>query len=591
MRNPLSAPLFTIIHAEILYNGKRIATWVLIGLFSLNAITWWSSAAIHFGWAPNSDFYIVRLFSGFAFMTAPFFTAMFMGSAVNRDFRYEIGPLLLSAPISRAEYLLGKFFGNFLSLTACFASFAVTLFLLQWEEKEGLVLLPWRLIPFIKHFLMFLVIPHLAVAAFCFMVGTLSRSAKLVYGLVTALYGLYISVMATLEFYAPKLTVPLDPFLIDWISRIGRRTKPDVVNQMVIHFDLDLWTNRAVMFGFAMVFLAILYFRFSIEERRHKKPSSTLLLSLREPAELIHLSDDFLSNRLLLPPLGKLDQSTPLPTVAVVNQGFHARWTQFVAAVGAEFRLLRNERSLIAIAPLMVFLCSLQLSPFGRAPVASVYAINSAYALLLVLLGITLFYTGEMMHRDRECRIEPLLWGAPTPNWIILLSKFTSMLLLALSLVTAVALTAIALQFYRDSASVEIKPYFIVYTIILLPSLVFIIGAVIALHVFLREKYLAHAIGLAIGGGAIYSLLQGHTNPLHNPTLYARWAYPDLLGLEPFRNGIILQRVYWLAITVAAIATADRFYQRLAARTWRTTATIAIPAILIAIIAGLYLEH
>ncbi|MGH9846448.1 MAG: hypothetical protein ACREEM_47730, partial [Blastocatellia bacterium] len=327
------------------------------------------------------------------------------------------------------------------------------------------------------------------------------------------------------------------------------------------------------------------------EERRNKQSASSTLLSLNDPAELIYQTAEPALLQTAPSEIVKAQLSTPLPALTVSNEGSRTRLMQFAAAIGVELKLLGGERSLIVLAPLTVFLCCLELSPSGAAPVASVYAANSAQALLLILSGIALFYTGETMHRERECRAEPLLWSTPAPDWIFLLSKFASLSLISLALMAAVALSAIALHLYRDMASVALAPYLIVYTVILLPSLLFIIDAVITLHVILREKYLAHAVGLGIGGGLIYLLLQGHTNPLYNPALYRLWTYSDLTGSAPFRNGILLHRVYWLAITVAALALAHRFHPRVTTRVWRPAMTTAIAAILIAVIAGICLNR
>src|SRR5262249_27515266 len=155
---------------------------------------------------------------------------------------------------------------------------------------------------------------------------------------------------------------------------------------------------------------------------------------------------------------------------------------------------------------------ALELSPAGAPLVASVYAANSAQTLLLILFGVTLFYAGETMHRDRELRVEVLLWSAPAPDWVVLLSKFAASLLLALALMAATVATAIALHLIRNPETVELLPYFLVYSIILWPTVIFMAGATIALHAVLREKYLAHAAGLGLGGGFIYLLMQGGVN-------------------------------------------------------------------------------
>ncbi|MDQ3011534.1 MAG: ABC transporter permease [Acidobacteriota bacterium] len=532
MRNPLTSPIAVIIQAELLFNLKRVAPRVLIVLFGLNAMLWWGGASVHFGWASNSDFYIIRLFCGFSFLTAPFFVALLMGDAVARDLRLEVHSLLFSSPINRAEYVLGKFFGNFLVVIGCFAGFALAAFLLQWVHWPGIILLPWSGVPFIKHFVMFVVVTNLVTAVFCFAVGTVTRNAKLVYGLVVVFYVLYISIFATLSHTAPRLALVLDPFLPDLGNRIGRGLAPEAINQMTIVYGADLWANRAVMLGAAAICLTILCRRFSIEERRSRRSAPTLL-SLIEPAELIGQSYEDNSNAgfIAIRPIEiiPVGPSLPIPHVSVLTKVPRASLAQFAAAIGAEFRLLKSERSLIVIGPLAVLACVLELSPAGTAPVASGYAANSAQTLLLILFGVTLFYAGEMMHRDREWRVDALLWSAPAPDWVLLLSKFAATLLLALALMAATAMTAATLHLVRDSASVEVWPYFLVYSIILWPTVIFMAGATITLHAVLRDKYLAHAVGLGLGGGLIYLLMQGGVNRLCNPALSRLWTYDDLV--------------------------------------------------------------
>ena len=120
------------------------------------------SQPIALGWATNSDFYIVRNLLGFSFLLGlPIFNAVIMGDPVIRDFRLGIDPLIFSKPISRAEYLLGKFFGNFFVLVCCQAAFALTLLVLQAFRTSQMIVLPVRVFPYFKHFLFFVVISHL----------------------------------------------------------------------------------------------------------------------------------------------------------------------------------------------------------------------------------------------------------------------------------------------------------------------------------------------------------------------------------------------------------------------------------------------
>src|SRR5260370_28967876 len=122
--------------------------------------------------------------------------------------------------------------------------------------------------------------------------------------------------------------------------------------------------------------------------------------------------------------------------------------------------------------PVAVSISVLELAFYRVVPEGSysaAYASNSAKSLLLFLVGLTVFYTGEAMHRDREVRIEPVLWAMPVPNSVLLLSKFLATFALALCLVALVGLTAIVIQVLRGHTPVELSAYLRVYSIVLLP--------------------------------------------------------------------------------------------------------------------------
>src|SRR6267142_3175039 len=134
MRNPTHTPFAAVFHAEVLFNTKRVAPYALIIVFVTNAVFWWGQGpAVQFGWATNSDFYIARNLLAFSFLLGlPIFNAVIMGDPVIRDFRDGVDPLIFSKPVSRAQYLFGKFFGNFFVLVCCMSAFMLTMLVLQW---------------------------------------------------------------------------------------------------------------------------------------------------------------------------------------------------------------------------------------------------------------------------------------------------------------------------------------------------------------------------------------------------------------------------------------------------------------------------
>ncbi|HYJ86062.1 MAG TPA: ABC-2 transporter permease, partial [Pyrinomonadaceae bacterium] len=174
-------------------------------------------------------------------------------------------------------------------------------------------------------------------------------------------------------------------------------------------------------------------------------------------------------------------------------------------------------------------------------------------------LGVTLFYMGEAMHRDREVRVEPVLWSVPASNSVLLLSKFLSTLLLTLLLLVLVGLTAILTQLLRGQTPIEISTYLITYSVILVPSLAFVGAFAIALNILLRDKYVTYTVSSATGLGLFYLYSQGYNHWLYNPVLYGLWTESDL---NPVPARLLLLRAYWLGITLICLLLAHFGFQR-----------------------------
>ena len=594
-------PFGAVCRTEVLLNSKRIVPYAMAILFGANALLWWGwGAAAYYGVATNSEFYIVRNFIGFSFLTLPLFTAVIMGDPVIRDFRLDVAPLIFSKPVSRAQYLLGKFCGNFFVLVACQSAFALMLLALQAVNKAGMLVQPVRVWPYFKHFFVFVVISHLTLAAFYFTVGTLTRNAKLVYALAVSFYPLYIAYQVFILKSRPaRWRALLDPLLTNWMDGFARGRSADWLNQLTISYDAGLLINRAFMLLSAAACLTILALRFAKAERRTQATAGHgfATLNLAPPVERLDATESFTPSR--------VEQAGPtapekvaLPVSKTAGAGVGANLKKLRAALSLEFRLLRAERSLVLIVPLVVFFSTLELAFYQTAPAPSytaAYASSTAQALLLFLFGLTVFYTGEAMHRDRELRVEPLLWSAPTPNYALLLSKFLATVLLNLALIASVALVAIGLQLYKGDAPVALSGYLLVYLLILLPSVVVIAAFAVLLNVLLRDKYLTYAASIAIGGGLFYLYSQGYRNWLYNPVLYQLWTYTDLTSAGSQRTRIFAHRLYWLAIACACLALAHILFQRRTTKGWLVkgqlngiarSLLVVVGSIVVAVVAG-----
>ena len=582
MRTPFQTPFVAIFQNEVRLNSKRIAPYVLMLFSVFNAVLWSAGlGATYYGkevlakygrlWASNSDYYIAHNFSGFALgiFGLPVFAALIMAEPVRRDFRLQIDALIFSKPVSRAHYLLGKFFGSFFVLVCCQASFAVTLILLQVFPTSQMVVLPFRLLPYFKHFIMIVVITYVLFAAVYFTVGTLTRSPKIVYGLAIAYYPLmFFYGFFFLKDLPPRWRVILSPLMLREVQIQPWGRSPEWLDRLVVSYTPIMFANRALVVLAAAICLTIVYLRFRITEPTPAKPENFSWLNLAAGSDVLYFDPPTLQ-----PTPGHTGsvrvekaeaKGTAVPIVSSSNTGLRANLAKLAAALGVEFRLLRAERSLVVITPLAVFLPNLELAFYRVVPEVSYsasYATGTARTLLFFLVGMTVFYVVESMQRDREVRIEPVLWAQPVPNFVLLLSKFLATFWLMLSIIAITGLTAIAIQLVRGHAPVELYPYLVTYSVIVIPGIVFMAGVSILLNVVLRERYLTYVVIVGVGAGLSYLYSQGYNHWLYNPMLFQLWDYANLTG-GPKRVWILEHRLYVLTLSAIFIMLAHFAYPR-----------------------------
>jgi ABC-type transport system involved in multi-copper enzyme maturation permease subunit len=326
----------------------------------------------------------------------------------------------------------------------------------------------------------------------------------------------------------------------------------------VITYSLDQYANRAANIVITALLLLVVYLRFRIHPAETTSDHFTKLTLSDSPARIAYsapLYEQFDVPRDASPARDRVT----LPAVTS-TKGSAATLFKLIAAIGIEFRLLRAERGLIVLMPLAIFLSFLSV-PFSRIPVEISYSVtsatNTANALLMFLACVIVFYTGEVMHRDREVKIEPVVWTAPAPNSVLLLSKWLVMTLVSLSLVVVGSLTTIATQLLRGHTPVDLSAYLTIDGVMVVPGVIFMTAFVIALNVLLRNKYLTYVVAVGAGASLFYLYNVGYNHWLYNPLLYKVWHYSNLTTVTT-----LALRLYCLALAAACLALAHLVFER-----------------------------
>jgi ABC-type transport system involved in multi-copper enzyme maturation permease subunit len=595
----------------IAVNLRRLTTWVFAGVFVLIAYLLYRGP-LRFGGmtasgaklGTNSEFAIAAMLAAFSFFLMHF-TATLTGDPVVKDARLGVGPLVRATPVERRTYLLGKFLGGYASLLVLYAIYVAALVLGQLvPPAEGKLTLAPRLAPYLELGFLFVLVPTFFVGATSFAIGTLTGSMKAVYIAVTALLVGWFLIVGSLPDDQLRWLAYIEPSGQAWLSeKVARGRGNAWLNENPIDPDLGLWLNRAalVAIGIAALAWTVVAWRpadTDSEVGGEVQPGRVrrwLRWASGRPQAVADRYTDW-SGR------------TAVPRVEPAGATLSTWLAQLRGCLATELRLIAAERSLWIMVPIVMLLAGVDsvshVGPFQVRvyPVSSEFAQQMVPALLILLAGTTIFYTGEVFHRDDTSGLRGILYATPASNSTLLLAKLGAMVLLSACMVGMTVLTALvsqAVQWYRIDGRwyLDLVPYGPVLLRVVLPSILFLSTLALGVNVLTRNRYVAYFVCILIAGVYVWALTEGHRSLLYNPLLVGHWAYSDLVGLGPFEQRLDWHHRYWAPLLVALFALSCWWMQRtqgswrqfvsiesLRARPWGPLVALACTAL--AVLAG-----
>ncbi len=608
----LTAMLRTGLRTELV----RMRTWIFVAvfLFLVYQLYW---GRMSFGGmrasgvklATNADFTIAAVLGVFCFFLMHL-TATVCGEGVIEDRRLGLTPLFGSAPLPRTTYLLGRFLGSWLAVLAIYSVFALALFLGQLApaQADKLTLAP-RLEPYLRFGLWFVVVPTFFVGAVSFCLGTLSGSMKIAYGVVTAFLVIWFLVLSAVEDRALRWVVVLDPSLMEWLGeRVAKSRGNAYLNANPIRFDTLFWINRAALVALGVGALALTLVRYR-PEREGRHPAHGARRSWLGRAWGFARG----ASKPVDDPYAVWSSAIGLPKVTPRPRGIRRTLHQLRGSLSAEFTLLRHERGLWIMVPLIMALAGASIESFAGPFRTPIYPVSSEFArqmvptLFLLLGGTVIFYSGELFFRDEESGLRPILYASPVGNATLLGAKWLALFALSASvwlLTAATAMVAQVVQWKRLGLPVELElePYVEIGWQVVLPGLAVMVTLALFVNVLARQRHVATFFNLLLAGGYLWLVFKQRLSLLHNPLALGHWSYSDLTALAPYAERLRLAHGYWGALVVALFAGATALFDRgdsrplerlagAARRGQRAAALSALLALGVAALFGLEIER
>lgn len=474
-----------------------------------------------------------------------FVLTAFVANAVIRDDESGFAPIVRSTRVTKFDYLVGRFLGAWLVAFILMTSVPVAVLIgsyMPWLDIE-------KVGPFVLgHYLYALFIytaPTLLVAgAGFFALATATRSMMWTYvGVVAFLVGYFTAQILFAEPEFETISAMADPFALGALQLETRYWTASERNTLLPALEGLLLYNRLLWIGIAGALFALAYALFRFEAKAGKVRKSRRAKEREVPPPATHVSVSPRSDRA-------------------------TKWRQFAALTRFDMAFVFKSPAFFVLLALGVLntLGGLALTVEIRGteyfPVtrAMVEVLQGAFTLFPIIIAI--YYSGELVWRDRERRISEIVDSTAAPNWAFMVPKCAAIVLVLLACFVVATLGAIAFQLWHGYTRIDLAAYFWWFIV---PGL---IAAVLlaALSVFVQALVPHKAFGWAVM--LVYlvaSVSLSGAGFEHNLYHYGGWPsvpLSDMNGMGRFWVGRAWFQAYWLAFALILLVLAHVLWRR-----------------------------
>lgn len=317
--------------------------------------------------------------------------------------------------------------------------------------------------------------------AIFFTTATLTRNILSTYiGSVVLLVGYLIASAYLSDLKNEHLAATLDAFGLGAIDLTTRYWTAADKNTRLLPLSSFVLLNRALWLAVGLGLLAFCYARFRFSAfasdkapRKNKKVAAAL-------------ADDALA----APAAGALR----LPRVAqLFTPAMHLR--QWGSLTKLEFRgIVRNVYFAAIVGAVVIFLLA-NASQIGKTFDATTYPVTGQVitvlsgTFFLFLLIIIIYYSGELVWREREAGVAQITDAVPVPTWVPFMSKLAALGLVQVVLLT-VLLCGLLVQTVKGYFHYEIGLYLKALFGLELPCLLLLCVLAMLVQVLVNNKYL-----------------------------------------------------------------------------------------------------
>jgi ABC-2 type transport system permease protein len=468
-------------------------------------------------------------------------TSLIMGVSVLRDYQYNIESLLFVNPIQKRDYLLGRFLGSFAVLLFVFTGLLLGFTLgefMPWRYPENLM--PFNFSAYLQPFII-IVLPMLFFGSSLFFVsGALSRNLMVVY---TQGVLLFVPFLLTKSIKNDFLQALLDPFSLTTLTDMNALFTAAERNSTLVPFTGVLLYNKLFWVFLGMLILIVGYFKFNFSIAKNKKPKEKKI-------KTIHDLTTAANENLKIP-------------IVLIQYNFKSQFVQLLQLTWFYFISICKQVSFWAIiicALIIILINSINLNTaYDAASYPTTYLVIkelkelSLYFFVIILI----FYSGELIWKEREIKLD-LIYDATSISGIIsLLSKFLGLLLIYIVLILSLIIFGITFQTANGWYHYELDIYFYGFFIEFFPFLVLYTFISFFFQALTNNKFTGFILVMFFVILNTVSDFFGFEHDLYKFGGSGLGSYSDMNGYGHFLVSYLWIKAYWIAFGILLLILAS----------------------------------
>lgn len=542
---------------------RSVSTWVYFVLYATISGLWmaaaggaFSSISVNFGGDKiliNGPYALAvgTAIMGFLGVTM---IGSICGRAIQQDYEAGIHHFFFSAPITKRDYFVGRLVGAWMTLAIIFLGIVVGVLIgTHWPGVDATrVLADPTVTSFVRPFL-FVLVPNLVwLGGSFFVLAALTRQMAPVYVAgVIVLVGYIFALNLLSDMDNKVLAALIDPSgatAIDVLTRYWSVAQKN--GEQIPLTDVLLW-NRALWMAIGIVATLVGYAAFRMDAvataGRGRRSRKAIAAEVVDPVA----TSSHVALPVSLPDRRPAAYLRMLPGLAGLYLREILRSPRFLTIVLGGVLLVIGNASTLGSSygtntwPLTYKVLDLVAGPF------------SAF-----ILVVTAIYTGELVWRERDARMDDIGDSMPAPTWLPFGAKLLTLLAMQAVLLAVILVCSIGVQLFQGFTRIELPHY--LFELYVLQYSGFVLLAVLALvvHVLVNHKYLGHFVV-----GVVFVVLLrlpdfGFEDRLYLYASRPELVYSDMNGYGHFLPAWFWFRLYWGAFAVMLVVLSYAMWAR-----------------------------